>query len=169
MNRLLRAEFRRLATTRLWQWGLLAAVACGGGVAALSALVGPQHFDPPMPGLETAEGVRNVLGLIGITVIVPALLGTVTICGEYRHGTITTTFGFVPRRWQVLAAKLLGYAAAGGGYGVVLATSAGLGLYGGTALTGTTVGLPFGTVASLLARIAVAMAVYTVLGVAVGA
>ncbi|MFF2845866.1 ABC transporter permease [Streptomyces sp. NPDC058001] len=167
MPRLVRAETRRLLTTALWKWALLAALLCGGGLTALTALVGPENFDPPLPGLGTDEGLRTVLALPALTVIVPALFGAMAMTSEYRHSTITSTFLFAPRRHTVLTAKLLVHAAAGLVYGLVVAASAAIGLYAALAVRG--VGADAGTVAGLLLRVVAAMAVYTLLGVGVGA
>ncbi|MFF4774180.1 ABC transporter permease [Microtetraspora fusca] len=165
---LVSAELRRLAATRLRLWGSLAAIGSGGFVGVL-ALIGPENFDPPLPGLETAPGVRVVLGLLGLCAFVPALLGTTAVASEYRHRTLTTTALFAPRRWTMLAAKLAAYAIAGLAYGLIAVTVAGAALAGTAAVKGVALGLPTATVLALLARIAVTMAVYTLVGVAVGA
>ncbi|MET7332233.1 ABC transporter permease [Nonomuraea sp. NPDC005650] len=165
---LLAAEWTRLTGTRLWLWGLPAALGSG-ALVGLLALVGPENFTPPLPGLNTAQGTHVLLGLLGFTVFAPALLGTVAVSSEYRHRTITTTTLFAPRRWTWLAAKLAVYTGAGLAYGALAATVAGGALSGVAMLKGITLGLPAGTVAALLARIALTMAVYTLLGVAVGA
>ncbi len=169
MRRLMHAEFRRLATTPLWRWGALAAVVCGAGLVGLAALVGPQNFDPPMPGLDTEAGVRAVLSLAGLAVIVPAMFGATAVTSEYRHGTITSTFLFAPRRYDALAAKLSAYAVAGGAFGLIVGSSAALGLYAGALLNGVQVGAGPLTVAVLLLRIAAVMTAYTMLGVGIGA
>ncbi|MFF7031879.1 ABC transporter permease [Streptomyces albidoflavus] len=169
MNALIKAEFRRLAATRTWRWALVTAVLLGGGLVGLMAVVGPENFSPPMPGLDTEEGVLSVLGMLGFTVFVPAALGTLAMTAEYRHRTATYTFLFAPRRWQVLTAKLVTFGGAGLVYGLVLAVSAGAGFYGALAARGVTPGLAAGTVWELLLRLALTMAVYTLLGVAMGA
>ncbi|MEV3936395.1 ABC transporter permease [Glycomyces sp. NPDC049804] len=169
MNRLIRAELRRLFTTPLWKWGPPVAVLSGGALTAMAVLVGPENFDPPMPGIETEAGARLVLSLIGFTVLAPALFGALAVTSEYRHGTITYTFLFAPQRHQVLAAKLAAYAVAGTGYGLIVAGSAAAGLYGGAAIRGVEVGAPVGTAAGILAGLAVTMTAYTVIGVGVGA
>lgn len=168
MTALLAAEWTRLTRTRLWLWGLLAALGSG-ALVGLLALAGPENFTPPLPGLDTAQGAHVLLGLLGFTVFAPALLGTIAVSAEYRHRTITTTTLFAPRRWTWLVAKLAVYTGAGLAYGAIAAAVAGGALFGVAMLKGITLGLPTVTVAALLARIALTMAVYTLLGVAVGA
>ncbi|OKJ44793.1 ABC transporter permease [Streptomyces sp. CB01580] len=169
MSTLIRAEFRKLLATRMWMWALLVAVVLGGGMVGLLTLVGPENFDPPMPGLDTEDGVRSVLGMLGFTVIVPAALGTLAMTSEYRHRTATYTFLFAPKRWQVLTAKIVVFGVAGLVYGVVLTGTAGVGFFGGAAARGVTPGMESAEVLALLGRLAVTMAVYTLLGVAAGA
>ncbi|MFU8875394.1 ABC transporter permease [Micromonospora sp. SL4-19] len=165
----IRAEFRRLLATRMWVVALVVAALIGGGLIGALALVGPENFTPPMPGLDTEPGIRSVLGIVGFTAFVPAALGTVAMASEYRHRTIAVTFLFAPRRWQVLTAKLVAYGVAGLAYGIVLAGTGALGLFGAAALRGVSLGLPVGTVLVLVARIGVAMVAYLLLGVAAGA
>ncbi|QYC41344.1 ABC-2 family transporter protein [Nonomuraea coxensis DSM 45129] len=169
MRPLIHAEFRRLLATRTWLGTLLAAALLGGGLIGLLALVGPENFDPPMPGLHTEAGVRAVLGFLGFTAFVPAAVGTLAVTSEYRHRTITFTFLYAPDRWRVLAAKLAVHGCAGMVYGLVLSGTAAVSLFGAAAARGVALGLSAGTVIELLARLAVAMAAYTVLGVGMGA
>lgn len=162
-------ELRKLMTTRLWIVGLVGAVLSGGGLVGILALSGPENAQPPLPGLDTADGARLVLGFAGFAVIVPALIGAVMVTAEYRHRTITTGFLAVPRRWPLLVAKLAAASVVGLGFGLIAAGSAGAAVYLGAAVHGQVLGLPPGTVVTLLARVAAAMAAYTVLGVGVGA
>jgi ABC-2 type transport system permease protein len=168
MIALFAAEGRRLLSTKVWLWGLLAAVASGGFVTLL-AFVGPENFDPPMPGLDTEQGAQIVLGMLGLLAFIPALLGTTAVTSEYRYQTITFTYLFAPRRWTVLAAKLGVYGIAGAVYGAVAVVIAGTGLALAATSHGINLGIATGTVVGLLLRIAVLMTVYTVLGVAFGA
>ncbi|SBT63247.1 ABC-type transport system involved in multi-copper enzyme maturation, permease component [Micromonospora sediminicola] len=169
MTPLIRAESRRLLATRMWRGLLLAAVLLGGGLVGLMALVGPENFDPPLPGLDTEVGLRAVLGILGYTAFVPAAAGTLAVTSEYRHGTAAVTFLFAPRRGRVLAAKLATHAVVGLAYGIVLAGSAAVALFAVTAARGVPLGLPAPTVLALLARIGLAMTVYLLVGVGVGA
>ncbi|MFG3700493.1 ABC transporter permease [Micromonospora sp. NPDC047620] len=169
MSHLVRAEFRRLFATRLWIWAVAAAVVIGGGLVGLLTVIGPENVNPPLPGLDTEAGIRAVLGLAGLGVIVPALFGATAVTSEYRHRTISATFLFAPRRWSVLAAKLLVYLVAGVAYGLITTIAAGIALYAGMAVRDIPAGAPLDVVVSLLLRLVVAMAAYTVLGVGIGA
>jgi ABC-2 type transport system permease protein len=169
MRHLIRAEIRRLLATRMWGGLLLAAALLGGGLMGAMALVGPENFQPPMPGLDTEAGIRAMLGILGYTAFLPAAAGALAGTAEYRHRTAAVTFLFAPRRWQVLVAKLVTYGAAGLAYGLILAGTAAAALFAVAALRGIPLGLPAGTVLALLARIGLAMVVYLLLGVGVGA
>ena len=163
-----RGELVRLTRTRLPWWTLITAAACG-GVIWIVSLSGPENASPPMPGLDSAEGVSGVLSLLGVTLFAPALIGTVAVSGEYRHGTVATTFLAIPRRGQVLAAKLVAYAGLGVAYGLVMALSAVAGIYAGAAVHGITPGLGIGDIAGTASRYALAAAIYMLLGVGIGA
>ena len=69
---------------------------------------------------------------------------------------------------RVLSAKLFVYAVAGAAYGLILATTEGLALYGGAAVRGLTVGAEPAVVLRILLSLMITMTVYTVLGVGVG-
>ena len=169
MRSVIRAELIRSFGTRLWIALVAAAIACGLGLAGALVLIGPENADPPMPGLDTAEGPEVILAIVRFTLFVPAVVGTFAITSEYRHGTIGSTFLAAPRRGRVMVGKLLVHSLIGLGYGVVLAGGAGLALLGGAALRGTPLGAPTGPLLVALAQLAVAAAVHTLLGVAIGA
>ena len=164
----IRGELIRLFSTRLPLWTLLAAV-CGGGITGLLALIGPENSTTPMPGIDTADGAGLVVGLGALLLFAPALIGTVAITSEYRHRTIGTTFLSVPRRGRVLGAKLVVYALLGLVYGVVASATSGLTLIGAAALRDVTLGLTGEQLIVTLGQLAVASAVYMVLGVGIGA
>lgn len=67
----------------------------------------------PMDWLET-DGVTNFLNtastLVPLALLVFGILG---MTGEYRHGTITSSYLVTPRRWQVMVMKLAVYALVG--------------------------------------------------------
>lgn len=169
MTGLLRAELLRFFGTRLWMINLGAAVLSGLGLIGLLVLIGPENADPPMPGLDTPEGVGALLGITQVTLFIPATLGTFSVTSEFRHGTIGTTFLSEPRRGRVLLAKLITQAAVGLGYGIVLTGGIGLALTGAALRQPEPLGMPPIAILATLVQLALAAAVYSLLGVAIGA
>ncbi|QTX04954.1 ABC transporter permease [Agromyces archimandritae] len=165
----IRGEFIRLRATGVLLWSTLIALACGGGTTLLLALTGPQNAQPPMPDIDTPEGVGFVLGIGTVLLFVPALIGTVAITSEYRHRTIGTTFLAVPRRGRVLTAKLAVYTMLGLVYGAVLSSSALLALTVATWMRGVPLGVAPADLAPALAQLALAATAYMLLGVGIGA
>jgi ABC-2 type transport system permease protein len=109
MIRLVRSEWTKLFTTRVWLGLLLGSCVIVGGFAALlTAFAGNPESGIPPVGTASFEQLAfaqatgaNVLFLI---------LGIIGMTQEYRHRTATPTFLTTPRRWRVVVAKLLAYA-----------------------------------------------------------
>jgi hypothetical protein len=164
MTALVRAEFRKLTTTKLWLWMLILGLAMTG--ATTSAAIG---FAEPGPlGLDTGPGQRTIFAQATATLVVVGILGIVAVTGEFVHQTATPTFLAMPRRGRVVGAKLLTYAVAGLAYAtactiVVLAVA--LPWFAAknvdVVLTGT-------DLARTLGGVALEVALYAVLGVAIG-
>jgi ABC-2 type transport system permease protein len=119
--RLVRAEFRKLVTTRLWLWLLLASAAWAVGYCALAISLS-QRSGGLTPPLTSAAG-QHALFAIGAGGAGPlaAILAAAGVAGEFRHRTAAATFLATPRRAQVIAAKLVTYLLAGAGYGLACA------------------------------------------------
>jgi ABC-2 type transport system permease protein len=112
MIRLIRAEFTKLATTRLL-YGMAAAMAAFGVLTVVAnATSAGQQGNPPLSAnsfpMLVAAPVRHTL-LAGAAL----LLGILGMTGEFRHHTITQTFLVTPDRGRVVAAKLVAYPLAG--------------------------------------------------------
>lgn len=165
----IRGELTRLFSTRLPLIAAIVAVVCGGGLTGVLGLIGPENSTPPLPALDTPEGVGIAVGLSGLALFVPALIGTIAITSEYRHRTIGTTFLAEPRRGRVLGAKLVGYALFGLGYGAIAAITSALALYLAAGVRGVRIGIDPGALMIMLTQLTLAAAVYMVLGVAIGA
>jgi ABC-type transport system involved in multi-copper enzyme maturation permease subunit len=120
--RVVRAELRKLLTTRLW-WGLLVGLlgASVVGVVATAALAGRdlQGSGAAVPPLSDPATVRAVYGAGVQTAYLCALaLGVIAMAGEFRHRTITATLLGEPRRGRLVAAKAVALFAVALGYGV---------------------------------------------------
>jgi ABC-2 type transport system permease protein len=119
MIRLVRAEWTKLFTTRVWIGLLLGACVMVAGFAILfTAFAGDPESGIPAVGtplyeelaLATASNA-NVLFLI---------LGIIGMTQEYRHRTATPTFLTAPRRGRVVVAKLIAYALAAALFALVV-------------------------------------------------
>ncbi|PFG32592.1 ABC transporter permease [Sanguibacter antarcticus] len=174
MNALLRSEYRKLVTTRLW-WILLLATAVYmaflGGMLALTLTISPDGSGAQdAPTAITPETVRSsVYGVAAaFGYVFPVIVGALSITGEYRHNTITPTFLAEPDRLKVLVAKLLLGAGVGALFGAV-ATLCTVGAGAGVlAATGHPTLLGDPDTWTLVGRSVLALTVWGVLGVGLG-
>ena len=98
MTNLLASEFLKVRTTRAFIGIALAALAIT--AVATAGTVGP--------GLSEGDGRDSDLaGAAAFSLFLATVLGILLITNEFRHGTITQTLLYTPRREQVLAAKLV--------------------------------------------------------------
>lgn len=109
MNRLIRTEWLKLATTR-GPWAVIA------GVLTLTALITPFVMAEIGQGdASRAADAREALA-IGpgfITALMLVLIGALAAAGEFHRRSIVSTYLITPRRGQVLAAKLIAHATLG--------------------------------------------------------
>lgn len=176
-----RAEFAKIMTVRLW-WVLLLVlagyVAFTAGILALAfsglgGALGSPGVDPAgggMPGIPDGALppiIYSIASSIGY--VFPVLLGTLATTVEFRHQTLTPTFLATPRRGVVLGAKYLVLLGFGAVFGLgALVASVGLGAPI-LAATGHETGLGDADTWLLLARILLAMAIWAIIGVGLGA
>jgi ABC-2 type transport system permease protein len=119
MMRLVAAEFRKLFTTRLWLWILIASAVWTIGYTALAIAFSdrPGGLTPPLSS-ATGQHTLFAIGAGGAGPLV-AVLALAGVTGEFRHRTAATTFLATPRRGQVVAAKLITYLLTGAGYALM--------------------------------------------------
>ena len=128
MNALLRAEARKILTTRS---SLLIA---GFAVLYPALSVLPAVLAPGDPAVDEGTILQVLRGGADVLTLAALLLGILAVAGEYRHGTIVPSLLVSPRRGRFLAAKLGAQAAEA----VVLAVAVcGVGLITGTAYLAT--------------------------------
>jgi ABC-2 type transport system permease protein len=170
MIRLVRAEWTKLFTTRVWLGLLLGACAMAGGFAALfTGFAGRTGNDGrALPDVGTSAYEQAAFAVSANATVLLLILGIIGMTQEYRHRTATPTFLVTPRRGRVVAAKLLAYALAAVPIGLlVIATNVlVVEIYAGArgaapSLTGDNLRVLAGAWAALV--------IYAVIGVGIGA
>ena len=170
MIRLVRAEWTKLFTTRVWLGLLLGACAMAGGFAALfTGFAGRTGNDgQALPDIGTSAYEQAAFAVSANATVLLLILGIIGMTQEYRHRTATPTFLVTPRRGRVVAAKLLAYALAAVPIGLlVIATNVlVVEIYAGArgaapSLTGDNL--------RVLAGAWGALVIYAVMGVGIGA
>jgi len=166
MTRLVHSELLKLRTTRTARVLLTLAAA---GTAALVAIVLLLAGRPGQPALGP-DALRLLVLVPAQPLTLAALvLGVLGMAGELRHGTATSTFLVTPKRGRVVTAKLA--AAAVTGLAMAAASSAAVLAVGLPWLRakGIEVAIADAGVAARVAGLAVAVALYAVLGTGLGA
>jgi ABC-2 type transport system permease protein len=102
---LILAEVRKLRTTQVWFWLLLAGLALT-AVGVLGQILGSSDAD-------LATGPRDVITTAGSANVVVFVLGVLSVTTEFRYQTITPTVLTTPSRWRLITAKLITYAVVG--------------------------------------------------------
>jgi ABC-type transport system involved in multi-copper enzyme maturation permease subunit len=168
MIRLIRAEFGKLFSTKLWLWLLLGAVLMTALFVSLTIGFDGQPNNPA-PRMSTVAGQKNMLGSAAAAGIWTLILGIIAVTGEFRHQTVTPTFLATPHRGRVVIGKLVAYAITGVGYGVLtIAVALGIALPWLSAKD-ISVSLSADGIPGTLVGIALSVAVYALLGVGLGA
>ncbi len=127
MGGAIRAEIRKIFSTRLW-WGLMAGlVIISGGLSVLFAslvgtkVAGSNPAENPFlhMSLGTAQLVYSAGFVYNLTPLIPLALGVILITQEFRHQTISATFLATPKRFEVLVSKSVAIVVIGVVYGIV--------------------------------------------------
>jgi ABC-2 type transport system permease protein len=166
MTALVRAEWTKLFTTRVWIGLLAGACVMAGGFAALLTGLAGQEGGPPPVGSPDYEALA--LAVASNAVVFALILGIIGMTQEFRHRTATPTFLTTPKRGRVVVAKLVAYALAAVPFALaaVAVTVAVVVVYAGArgaapSLTGEN--------AEVLLSAGLAIVVYAVIGVGLGA
>ncbi len=165
MTAQLRAELLKQRSTRT-NLGLLSAML---GLILLVVLL----HGVALPAKEFGRRSDQLTELFGrgemFGALFAALLGAMSITGEFRHGTIRPTFLATPRRGRVVAAKVWASMLIGSAFGLIAqAVAAGVGS-AALAARGVEIRLDGGDYALLLAGAAAAAALWAAVGVGLGA
>jgi ABC-type transport system involved in multi-copper enzyme maturation permease subunit len=111
MIRLVRAEWTKLFTTRVWIGLLVGGCLLVGGFAALfTGFAGQQqNGQPGLPPVGSEQFEQLVFAVSANAAVMLLILGIIGMTQEYRHKTATPTFLTTPRRGRVVIAKLVAY------------------------------------------------------------
>jgi ABC-type transport system involved in multi-copper enzyme maturation permease subunit len=112
MIRLVRAEWTKLFTTKVWLGLLLGACLMVAGFSALlTGFAGSsQNGQAGLPPVGDPQFEQVAFSVSTNASVLFLILGIIGMTQEYRHRTATPTFLAEPRRWRVVVAKLIAYA-----------------------------------------------------------
>jgi hypothetical protein len=102
MTHLIRAELLKLSSIRTF-WFTAAATLAFIPVSIALAIANPGNGNA---SLESTEGFRNVIAAASSGGVLMLIIGILMVAGEFRFGTITSTFLITPARGRVVGAKL---------------------------------------------------------------
>ena len=165
------AELRKVLSTRVWWLLAIVLVAYTGFMAPfmaffLSDLGEALGAGSSLPDLQVAQLVYATTTSIGY--VFPVMLGALSVTAEHRHGSLTPTLLAQPRRGVVVAGKAAALLLFGAAYGLAGC----LGSVGaGAAVIAATGGDPLlgdPEILAMLGRIVLAMALWALIGVALG-
>ena len=171
MIRLVRAEWGKLFTTRVWIGMLLGSVALVGGLTALlTGLAGQtgRNGQQGLPPVADPRFQQVALSQIGDATVFLVILGIIGMTQEYRHRTATPTFLTTPRRGRVVLAKVLAYLVVGIPFAAV-ATGVNLAVLEVYARARGAAPDLSGENLRVIAGAGTALVIYAVIGVGVGA
>jgi ABC-2 type transport system permease protein len=137
MGNLIKAEFRKILTTKMW-WAMmvpavLLALGWAWGVSALITSIVSDISDVDIIeefNISFDDLSWSVIALtrsMNIATIFPMIFGTLALASELSRRTITTSFLTAPNRGALLSAKAVTYVIWGLLYGVVIALGASIG------------------------------------------
>jgi ABC-2 type transport system permease protein len=163
---IVRTEFLKLRTTRLW-WGLTLGLL---GLSALGAIL-TLVFAGQEAGFTLGDEAqqRSLFGSAGFNSVFALVFGIIGMAGEYKQGTITPTFLASPRRWRVVLAKAVAYGFAGFLLGLISSLLVAVISYVGLAIKDIEVVMTTSEVIELFGGSTATATFYGVLGVAIGA
>lgn len=166
----IRTELLKVRTTRLWWVMLGLMVVFVAGLTALFAVIldTTASDDPAAGGPVLLTGVVYSMA-VGFGYVFTLVMGTLSVTGEFRYQTLTPTYLSEPRRGVVVAGKTVGQFVTGVVFGVVtvvVAIAVGAGLL---AILGNGTGLGEGSIQRSLVLSPIALGLWAVIGVGLGA
>ncbi len=112
LPRVIRSEWTKLWTLRSTRWSLFLAFVAQAGLGPLIALIEMSRWSQlSLQQRFTINPIDHSLGGWHLAQLAVAILGVMTMTGEYHTGMIRSSFMAAPKRLPVLWAKLLVFSA----------------------------------------------------------
>lgn len=115
--RLLRAEIRKLTTTKM-PWGFLAVLVLIAGIDAAVVMFGTD-MDGSKNFIATAADQQSLMAFAFNAMLGTALFGAIAVAREYGHNTVVPTFLSSPKRVRATLAQFCAVMLAGGTLGLI--------------------------------------------------
>ena len=112
--RLVRAELRKLTTTKL-PWGFLAVLV----VIAAAVVMFGTDMDGSKTFISTAADQQSLMAFAANAMIGTGLFGAIAVAREFGHNTVVPMFLTSPRRYRGVLAQLTAIMLVGGLLGLV--------------------------------------------------
>ena len=167
MGRLVRAEWTKLLTTKVWL-GLLLGSCVLSGASALLLTVFAGNAESGIPPVGSSQYEQLALAAPANVIVLALILGIIGMTQEYRHRTATPTFLATPKRGRVVIAKLLAYVVAAAPFALVVLAVTVLVVLVAAGARGGSLSWDADDV-GVLVRSGLALVVYALIGVGVGA
>ena len=115
--RLVRAELRKLTTTKL-PWGFLAVLVVIAGLNGAVVIWGTD-MDGSKTFISTAADQQSLMAFAANAMIGTGLFGAIAVAREFGHNTVVPMFLTSPRRYRAVLAQLTAIMLVGGLLGLV--------------------------------------------------
>ena len=167
MSRLLKAEFRKVMTTKLW-WGMLIGAVAFSALGVVAQIASNGAAGAPSRPLGSAETQRAIVSSASSGYLFSIIVGIILVSTEFRHFTSRPTFLIEPRRGRVVISKLLVAGVVGVAYGLACAAITVAIMVPWLTAKGVAIDWGNNDLLLLLLRVVAVIAIYAVVGVGVG-
>ncbi len=165
--RIVRAELRKLTSTKLPMAFLIVLVVIGAATAVAVAF--GTDMDGSKTFISTAADQQSLMAFAGNALVIAGLFGAIVVAREYGHGTVVLTFLTTPRRTRAVVAQLAAAFVAGSVLGFAGAGVSAVSVAAGLTATDFGFMVPAADLGQVLAASTLAGGAGAVLGAGVGA
>jgi ABC-2 type transport system permease protein len=165
--RLLRSEFRKVATTKLW-WGMLLGAIAFAALGVVAQIATNGLRDNRLGPLTSAATQRSILASASSGYLFALIVGIIMITTEFRHFTSRPTFLLEPHRGRVIVAKMLVGAGLGVLYGVACVAVAVAITTPWLAIKGVTIAWVDSGLIGVMLGILFVIAIFAIVGIGIG-